>query len=307
MKFASAPAVVTHGGAANDPANRDACTAANDAALEVLRRGGSALDAAVAAVVVLEDDPRLNAGTGATLRLDGRVQLDASVMDIRGFGAVAALEDTRNPVHVARAVYDLPHLLVVGDGATALARTLGLPGSAPISAAQRLRHEQRMARLGAGSGEALWRGVDERFWRPHCPPAAAGASAEDDPAGTCDTVGAVVRDGRGDFAAAGSTGGLWCALRGRVGDVAIPGAGVFVGPLGAVACTGVGELIWRELLSRRVHDLLDGPRSAQVVVDDVIAGMRERHPGVDVGVIAVGANTMGAAVTGSMPWAARAD
>ncbi len=297
MKTRFAPAVVSHGGASNDPANRDACVAANDAALLVLRAGGSALEAAVAAVVVLEDDPRLNAGTGATLRLDGRVQLDASVMDRRGFGAVAALEDTLNPVRVARAVYDLPHLLIVGDGATALARTLGLPGAAAVTAGQKDKHERRMAKLGTPAGVSgwlgLWQGVDERFWKQ-----------ASDLGGACDTVGAVVRDAGGDFGAAASTGGLWCSLRGRVGDVAVPGAGIFVGALGAVACTGVGELIWRELLARRVHDLLGAGRGVQVVVDDVIAGVRERHPGFDVGVIAIDATTGGAAVTGSMPWAA---
>ncbi|MDP2345063.1 MAG: isoaspartyl peptidase/L-asparaginase [Deltaproteobacteria bacterium] len=301
MRFPFSPAVVTHGGAANDPANRDACEAANDAALSVLRAGGSALDAAVAAVVVLEDDPRLNAGTGATLRLDGSVQLDACVMDARGFGAVAAVDDVLNPVRLARAVYDLPHLLLAGDGATAVARQLGLPIAAPITEAQRLKHAQRIARLGATSGAdagwaAMWQGVDERFWKK-----------TSELGGACDTVGAVVRDARGELAAAGSTGGLWCSLRGRVGDIAIPGAGVFVGPLGAVACTGVGELIWREMLSQRVHDRLGDGRGAQAVVDDVVAGFREREPGFDVGVIAVGLTSMGGAVTGAMPWACRSE
>ena len=301
MRSHTPPSVVSHGGAANDPANRDACVGANAAALQVLAAGGSALDAAVAAVVVLEDDPRLNAGTGATLRLDGRAQLDASVMDAHGFGAVAALDSAldggRNPVRVARAVYDLPHLLIVGDGATSLARTLGLPAGEPITETQRLKHAERMSKLGTSSSlsgwPALWQGIDERFWKK---------TAE--LGGACDTVGAVVRDRTGEFAAAASTGGLWCSLRGRVGDVAIPGAGVYVGPRGAVACTGVGELIWREQLARRVHDLLGDHRSAQAVVDDVVAGVRGRHPGFDVGVIALCATSCGGAVTGAMPWAA---
>lgn len=282
------PCVVTHGGAANDPAVKDGCEAACRAAADVLGRGGSALDAAVAAVVVLEDDPRMNAGTGSTLRLDGRVQLDASVMDRRGFGAVAALEDTKNPVCVARAVYDLPHRLIVGDGATALARKLGLETAAPTTEAQQQKHAKRMAGLGEAE---MWRGVDEKFWKQAA-----------DLGGACDTVGAVVRDEHGEFAAAASTGGIWCALRGRVGDVPIPGAGLFVGPKGAVACTGVGELIWQEMLAVRVHDKL-GERGVHHVVEHAVKGIKERHPGKDVGVIAVDEGGGAAAVTGGMPWA----
>lgn len=304
MRPSLRPCVVTHGGAANDPAHQDACEAACEAARRLLERAGDAggnvaLAAAVAAVVVLEDDPRLNAGTGSTLRLDGRIQLDASVMDARGFGAVAALEDTQNPVLVARAVYDLPHRLIVGDGATALARRLGLPTSSPPTEGQRQKHATRMTGLGE---HPMWqplrdRGIDEKFWQQ---------AAE--LGGACDTVGAVVRDAAGNYAAAASTGGIWCALRGRVGDVPIPGAGLFVGARGAVACTGIGELIWQEMLAVRVHDRLGGcdggsGRGVQAVVDDVIQGLRERHPAKDVGVIALDDVGAGAAVTGAMPWA----
>lgn len=282
------PCVVAHGGAANDAAHKDACDAACAAAAAALNGGSTALDAAVAGVVVLEDDPRLNAGTGSTLRLDGQVQLDASVMDRRGFGAVAALEDTKNPVKLARAVYDLPHMLIVGDGATRLARQLNLDVGAPPTAAQQEKHRRRMAGLGE---QEMWQGVDERFWKQAA-----------DLGGACDTVGVVVRDRNGEFAAAASTGGIWCALRGRVGDVPIPGAGLHVGDRGAVACTGVGELIWREMLAIRLHDRL-GERPVEDVLDEAIATIRRRHPGKDVGVIAVDAVSGGAAVTGAMPWA----
>jgi len=84
--------------------------------------------------------------------------------------------------------------------------------------------------------------------------------------------------------------------------VPIPGAGLYVGERGAVACTGVGELIWREMLAVRLHDRL-GERPAGDVLDDAMANMRRRHPGKDVGVIAVDAVSGGAAVTGDMPWA----
>lgn len=270
----------------------DGCRAACGAALAALARGERALDAAVAAVVMLEDDERMNAGTGSTLRLDGSIQTDASVMDASGFGAVAGLEGIRNPVRVARAVYDTPHRLVVGRGARELADRLGLPAADLVTTRARERHAARMATLGTGMFAALWQDVPEVFWQK-----AAQAG------GACDTVGVVVRAADGTFAAAASTGGIWCALPGRVGDVSIPGAGIEVGEAGAVVATGVGEVIWREQLCARVHDALMRGAPAQQAVDDAIEAMRARHPGIDVGLLAVDRAFGGAAVTHQMPWA----
>ncbi|MCC7073167.1 MAG: isoaspartyl peptidase/L-asparaginase [Deltaproteobacteria bacterium] len=284
--------VLTHGGAANDAAVADGCQAACAAALDALGRGGSALDAAVAAVVVLEDDERMNAGTGSTLRLDGSIQTDAAVMDARGFGAVAGLEGIKNPVRVARAVYETPHRLIVGRGARELALRVGLPEAELATARAREKHAARMQTLGSGMFAALWADVPQVFWQK-----AAQAG------GACDTVGAVVRAADGSFAAAGSTGGIWCALPGRVGDVPIPGAGIHVGEAGAVVATGVGELIWAELLCARVHEAMAGGVPAQRAVDDAIAAVRARHPEVDVGLLAVDRRGGGAAVTAQMPWA----
>src|SRR5438094_555424 len=107
------PAAVAHGGVGTPAADSDGCRAAVDAALAALAAGADPVDAAVAGTVVLEDDPRFNAGTGSVVRLDGSVQMDASVMDSGGrFGAVAAVERVKNPVVVARAVLETPHLLL---------------------------------------------------------------------------------------------------------------------------------------------------------------------------------------------------
>lgn len=283
--------VVTHGGAGQLEENRDACEAACSRARAVLEGGGSALEAAVAAVVVLEDDPRLNAGTGSVLRADGHtVQCDAAVMDAHGFGAVAAVEGVKNPVHLARAVYDLPHLLVVGDGAMALADRLGLPRADLLTDDAKRRYQERLAARGELT---LWKseGIDEVFRY------ALGEGT------ACDTVGAAVRDGQGRYAAAGSTGGIWCALRGRVGDTPIPGAGLLVGDGGAVCATGVGEYIWRHLLSTRVHDQLLAGRDASAATTYVLGLDPGRPPEIDVGLIAVGPGGAGAACTRRMPWA----
>jgi hypothetical protein len=121
-------AAIAHGGVGSPPDRSDGCRRAVDAALAALEKGADPVDAAVAGVMVMEDDPRFNAGTGSRVRIDGAtVQMDASVMTSEGrFAAVAVIEQVKNPVAVARAVLDTPHLVLAGEGATAFARTLGM-------------------------------------------------------------------------------------------------------------------------------------------------------------------------------------
>jgi L-asparaginase/beta-aspartyl-peptidase (threonine type) len=270
----------------------DATGAAAAAGLAVIRAGGSALDAAVAAVVVLEDDCRFNAGTGANIRLDGRtVQMDAAVMDgaTGGFGAVAAVERVKNPVRVARKVMDTPHLLIVGDGATRFARAMGFPDHDPICPESRARYERvKRILLGREPGAIdAWKRFDWRkawnFPGP-IPPELAEA------AGSPDTVGAVARDAQGRFAAAISTGGTTITFYGRVGDVPIYGAGIFAGPHGAVACTGNGEDIVKRLVAKAVYDDLAAGIGAQDAIERAI---RAFPPAIDLGLVAVSATGEG--------------
>jgi beta-aspartyl-peptidase (threonine type) len=134
--------VVVHGGAGRGPRggepatapHREALADAVESARDVLGAGGGALDAAVAAVVMLEDSPLFNAGRGAVATEAGDFELDAAVMDgaERESGAVAAVAGVRNPVLLARAVMDeTPHVLLAGDGALALADRLGLERAGP--------------------------------------------------------------------------------------------------------------------------------------------------------------------------------
>lgn len=131
---------MVHGGAPSEPGTRDGCERALQAALSVLsqkqaREAGpevartqAVIRAAVAAIVVLEDDGRFNAGSGANIRLDGStVQMDAAVAGSDGcFGGVAAIEDVSNPVMVAERVLATPHMLLAGAGAIEFARRQGL-------------------------------------------------------------------------------------------------------------------------------------------------------------------------------------
>jgi L-asparaginase / beta-aspartyl-peptidase len=199
------------------------------AGMTVLSAGGSALDAVVAAVVVLEDDEQFNAGRGAVLTVGGGVEHDAAVADgaTRRAGAVTCVSGIRNPVRAARAVMDrTPHVLLGGTGALELARRQGLalvPASWFITA----RRQEQLARI------------------------VRGERAE--PEMTSGTVGAVALDGAGHLAAATSTGGSAGQLIGRIGDTPLIGAGTWADDRScAVSATGDGEAF---ILSAFAHEV----------------------------------------------------
>src|SRR5215469_6062423 len=129
------PVLLVHGGAwaipeSDAPAHEAGVRTALQTGFEVLSRGGSAVDAVQAAVVVLEDDPTFDAGRGSFLTSDGRVQLDALLMDGGRMkaGGVACVERIRNPIQAARLVLEQsPHVYFVGPGAESFAATHGMP------------------------------------------------------------------------------------------------------------------------------------------------------------------------------------
>ena len=240
------PIILVHGGAGADPADspdelRDGIRAAVAAGWKVLASGGRSLDAVEAAVRVLEDAPRFNAGRGSVLTSLGTVETDAAVMegaDLR-CGAVAAVSRIANPVTLARKVLDDGrHVLLAGDGALQFARSIGFPECDPAT----LITEPHRRRFAAA------------------------------PSDLKGTVGAVALDAHGTVAAATSTGGLTGKLPGRVGDSPLIGCGTYAdNTLGAVSCTGAGEAIIRTVLARRALDLLaqsnDPDYAAHVAVD----------------------------------------
>ncbi len=231
------PVLVVHGGAGRvredtRPARAQELTRAIAAGWEVLTRGGSALDAVVAAVRVLEDSPLFNAGRGSSLTRDGSVEMDAGVMEGSqlGVGAVAAVRHVANPVVLAQHVLlNAPHILLVGEGAEAFAREQGLPEVEPESLVTE-RAQDALARFLARQAEQ------------HA---------------VADTVGAIALDSRGHLAAATSTGGIVGKLPGRVGDSPLVGCGFYADDgLGACSTTGLGESIARALLAYRAVILL---------------------------------------------------
>ena len=254
------PVVLVHGGAGDVPeASRDAhaagCAVAAARGLEVLLQTGSSLDAAVAAVRVLEDDPRFNAGTGACLTSAGAVELDASIMEGRDLraGAVASLPPFRDPIAIARAVLeDRTHVLYAANGARAFALAHGFAeesADAMITDSSRARLERwRAGNLGGG-----WAGG---------------------------TVGAVVCDARGHVVAATSTGGMVGKHPGRVGDSAVIGAGTYADDAaGAASVTGDGEASLRLGLARHAIESMRHGLGAAAAADAAIAAFGTRVAG----------------------------
>ncbi len=201
-----------------------------------LARGESALDAAEAAVRVLEDDPHFNAGKGAVFTEDGRHELDASIMDGRTLacGAVAAVRTVKNPISLARLVMErTPHVLLIGDGADQFGASMGVERVDPSYFDT--EHRRR----------ALEKFLEEHKRKDAVPEKSRG------------TVGCVALDTHGNLAAATSTGGMTGKRFGRVGDSPIIGAGTYAdNATCAVSCTGTGEEFIRHVAAYEVSALM---------------------------------------------------
>jgi L-asparaginase/beta-aspartyl-peptidase (threonine type) len=289
-------AILVHGGVGSSTRLTGACKAVCRQAFAMLEAGGRALDAACVAVRLLEDDGRFNAGSGSLLRLDGRtVEMDASVMDSAGhLGAVMALRDARNPVLVARAVTETPHVALAGLGADLFARQMGFEGRAPLSEEVRRRYRTMLSLIKEGKlqkRDVRWKATDvRRLWNFPMPYEEVFST---------DTVGAVAIDRRGQFAAANSTGGASPMMLGRVGDTAIVGAGFYVGGKAALAATGIGEEILRRMLAKTVYDLIQEGHTISSACEQGIAAFPRAVP---VGIIAI--SRAGYAITANRRMAA---
>ena len=269
-------AIAIHGGAgtlARDQMSQaqerdylDGLGAALDAGYALLAQSRASLDAVVAAVRVLEDNPLFNAGRGAVLNRDGMAELDASLMDggTLAAGAVSGLRHVRNPIELARLVMERsPHVMLVGSGAEDFARTQGVE----LVSNEYFRTAARQRQLERHLG---------------------GAVSRENELEAFGTVGAVALDAAGNLAAATSTGGMTGKRWGRVGDSPIIGAGTYTNNDGcAVSATGHGEYFIRTAVA---HDIcarveyLKVPLAA--AVDGVLNG-RMKQLGGNGGVVAI--------------------
>ena len=235
--------IVIHGGAGTilrenmtperEEAYHASLRAALDAGYQVLEEGGSAVDAVLAAVMVMEDDSLFNAGKGAVFTHEGTNELDAAVMEgrDRNAGAVAGVKRIRNPIVLARLVMDeSPHVMMAGEGAETFGRQFDIEEVDP----EYFYTETR------------WRALERAR-------AQATRDITRDRELALGTVGAVARDRNGDLAAATSTGGMTNKRFGRIGDVPVIGAGTYASNEScAISATGHGEYFIRNVVSREI-------------------------------------------------------
>jgi beta-aspartyl-peptidase (threonine type) len=270
------PILLIHGGAWDIPADLlDAHEQGVFDALQegwrILEHGGSALNAVETAVVQLENDPTFDAGRGSFLTRDGRVQLDALIMDgatLRA-GGVACVERIRNPIQAARLVLDKsPHVYFVGPGAEAFAQSQGMTlidNSELVLDRERRRLAEAQAREQSGSPDRTFSG--------HPPPDSPHQDSHD-------TVGAVALDSDGSLAAATSTGGTLNKDPGRVGDSSLIGCGCYAdNTSAAVSLTGWGEPIMKLVLGKWATDRVMAGRSPEQVAPEATAYLLRRLGG----------------------------
>ena len=241
------PVLVVHGGAWAMPddmveAHLRGVRNALGSGWRVLETGGTALDAVEAAVVIMEDDETFDAGRGSFLNRDGKVQLDALIMDgatLRA-GGVGCVERVRNPVRAARKILsESPHVYFVGEGAEQFAAEHGveLCGNEELVIAREVERLREYQAQQAGDGSAK-DGND--LFAPEI---------------SHDTVGAVALDRAGNIAAATSTGGTLNKAPGRLGDSSLIGCGCYADNLSAaVSTTGWGEPIMKLVLAKWTAD-----------------------------------------------------
>ena len=293
-------ALIVHGGAGSwrPGSDEDAIrgtTAAVAAGRDILEAGGSALDAAVTAAVMLENNPIFNAGTGAVLNFDGFVEFDACVMVSAAsqIGAVSGLQRVKNPILVARQVMEeTDHVMLTGDGATRFARVMGHADFDPITPERLADWQDKKQKLAVamdtdGKGAMKIR----NFLKSH--PEYAGG-----------TIGAIALDSNGVLCACTSTGGVTMKLVGRVGDTPLPGCGTYASRFAASSATGTGEYVIRALATRQISDNVEKGMSLQASIAAVLDGLG-RDFDADVGFIGIDAkgNAVGAHRTPHMPHA----
>jgi L-asparaginase / beta-aspartyl-peptidase len=260
----SKPVLVVHGGGWAIPddmveAHLSGVRSALAAGWRDLERGGTALDAVQAAVKVMEDDEAFDAGRGSFLNRDGRVQLDALMMDgatLRA-GGVGCVERIRNPIQAARIVLeDSPHVYFVGAGAERFAAEHGVP----LIDNDELVIEREVERL-------------RRVQRE-------GESKLDVFSASHDTVGAVALDVKGNLAAATSTGGTLNKTPGRVGDSSLIGCGCYAdNQSAAVSTTGWGEPIMKLVLGKWAADRVAAGAPPQQAAGEAISYLQKRLSG----------------------------
>jgi len=237
--------------------------AAAEAGWRALEKGGSSLDAAEAAVTALENDDTFDAGRGSFLNRDGRVQLDALMMDGKTLraGGVGCVERIKNPVKAARLILEKsPHVYFVGEGAEQYVAEQGFE----LCENSELVLPREVERLRTAKDQQYLTTPSE-----FCGPSSSH-----------DTVGAVAVDADGNIAAATSTGGTLNKAPGRVGDSSLIGCGCYAdNETAAASTTGWGEPMMKLVLAKWATDRVHDDSSPEIVAKEAIAYLHRRLQG----------------------------
>ena len=238
----------------------------------VLERGGSALDAVEEAVVVMEDDETFDAGRGSFLNRDGKVQLDAFIMDgatLRG-GGVGCVERLRNPVRAARKILsDSPHVYFVAEGAERFAAEHGIAlcRNEDLIIPREVERLREYQALTATNGNDLFAPTISHHLLSH-------------DLLSHDTVGAVALDRAGNIAASTSTGGTLNKAPGRLGDSSLIGCGCYADNLSAAASTtGWGEPIMKLVLAKWAADRVESGSLPEWAAKEAMNYLKQRVNG----------------------------
>jgi beta-aspartyl-peptidase (threonine type) len=274
--------IVIHGGAGTilrtamnpglEKAYRGGLTQALTAGDNVLKSGGTALDAVEAAIVEMENNPLFNAGKGSVFTHDGKNEMDASLMSGSGLtaGAIAGVTSVKNPIKLARAVMEKSeHVLLCGEGAVEFAKLQGLEIEPDSYFFVQQRYDQLLEIRNSGKTQ-----MDH--FAPTSEPKKFG------------TVGAVALDMNGNLAAGTSTGGMTNKRFGRAGDTPIIGAGTYANNLTcAVSCTGHGEYFIRAVVAYDVSCLMEYKNLSLKEACDLVVNKKLVSLGGEGGLIAL--------------------
>jgi isoaspartyl peptidase/L-asparaginase-like protein (Ntn-hydrolase superfamily) len=307
------PAVIALLGIDSEPEDVEAVLGAVGASRDAMAtRTRGALDAVVDGMVVIEGSPSF-IEAGRTDASEDALLTDAAVSGPDcWFAGVAALERVRNPVRAARALCGAPQSILAAGGAFTWARALGLTEQEPAPTASHSAAASATVPAGADAGPA---DASSPEWTPWAwlmgdPRRDGGANdgwsdadaESSEPRPPIGAAAILVRDATGAFAGAMSSASSDFGVPGRIGDVVIPGAALYVGDAGAVAISGYDGHLARLALARAVHARLAQHASAKDAAEWAIAQVPE---GVHMGIIVLEPGGFAARSTTEMAWAAQ--
>jgi beta-aspartyl-peptidase (threonine type) len=280
--------ILIHGGAGvekikrTDDITRSLKSAVSNGFDLLKRSSNKAVDSVEAAVASMEDSGVFDAGVGSYLTIDKTVEMDASIMDGRDIsaGSVGMAMGIKNPIKLARKIMEhTDHVMMVSDGVTRLSQLFGNTVE---------EYPQELNTKILNEYNKLMKNVRIKWKKNNKLTMLSSAASQEKSHHHYSTVGAVAIDKDGNVASAVSTGGIWLKMRGRIGDSAIIGSGIYADNKSGAACaTGYGEYIMRLCLCKYACDQMQSRNSAHLSSKKSIDVLTERFGKNTGGIITV--------------------